>query len=98
MLDDQRGRPARCVGSRTHAARDGAAQALLELRAQLGIPLSVYLLVTKADLLAASPSISATTAARNAQGVGFTFPLAQSEAPGFDLRAAFDREYRLRSG
>jgi type VI secretion system protein ImpL len=69
---------------------------LLELRAQLGIRFPVYLLVTKADLLAGfAEYFGAYGRAECAQVWGFTFPLAQSEAPGFDLRAAFDREYRL---
>ena len=69
---------------------------LLELRAQLGIRFPVYLLVTKADLLAGfAEYFSHYGRAECAQVWGFTFPLAQSEAPGFDLRAAFDREYRL---
>ncbi|WP_175942312.1 type VI secretion system membrane subunit TssM [Burkholderia pyrrocinia] len=69
---------------------------LLELRAQLGIRFPVYLLVTKADLLAGfAEYFSSYGRAECAQVWGFTFPLAQCEAPGFDLRAAFDREYRL---
>ncbi|MGT0248067.1 type VI secretion system membrane subunit TssM [Burkholderia pyrrocinia] len=69
---------------------------LLELRAQLGIRFPVYLLVTKADLLAGFAEYFGNYGrAECAQVWGFTFPLAQSEAPGFDLRAAFDREYRL---
>ncbi|RQZ20613.1 type VI secretion system membrane subunit TssM [Burkholderia sp. Bp9031] len=69
---------------------------LLELRAQLGIRFPVYLLVTKADLLAGfAEYFGGFGRAECAQVWGFTFPLAQSEAPGFDLRAAFDREYRL---
>ncbi|MDR6501893.1 type VI secretion system protein ImpL [Burkholderia ambifaria] len=69
---------------------------LLELRAQLGIRFPVYLLVTKADLLAGfAEYFGGYGRAECAQVWGFTFPLAQSEAPGFDLRAAFDREYRL---
>ncbi|WP_322082380.1 type VI secretion system membrane subunit TssM [Burkholderia sp. BCC1972] len=69
---------------------------LLELRAQLGIRFPVYLLVTKADLLAGfAEYFGAYGRAECAQVWGFTFPLAQSEAPGFDLRAAFEREYRL---
>ena len=56
----------------------------------------MYLLVTKADLLAGfAEYFSHYGRAECAQVWGFTFPLAQSEAPGFDLRAAFDREYRL---
>ena len=38
--DDQRGRPARCVGSRTHAARDGAAQAAARTARAARHPLS----------------------------------------------------------
>ncbi|AWV01468.1 type VI secretion system membrane subunit TssM [Burkholderia sp. JP2-270] len=69
---------------------------LLELRAQLGIRFPVYLLVTKADLLAGfAEYFGGYGRTECAQVWGFTFPLAQSEAPGFDLRAAFDREYRL---
>lgn len=69
---------------------------LLELRAQLGIRFPVYLLVTKADLLAGFAEYFGNYGrAECAQVWGFTFPLAQSEASGFDLRAAFDREYRL---
>ncbi|KWI30310.1 type VI secretion system membrane subunit TssM [Burkholderia stagnalis] len=69
---------------------------LLELRAQLGIRFPVYLLVTKADLLAGfAEYFGGFGRAECAQVWGFTFPLAQSEASGFDLRAAFDREYAL---
>ncbi|CAM8830421.1 type VI secretion system membrane subunit TssM [Burkholderia pseudomallei] len=69
---------------------------LLELRAQLGIRFPVYLLVTKADLLAGfAEYFGGFGRAECAQVWGFTFPLAESEAPGFELRAAFDREYRL---
>ncbi|MBN3793162.1 type VI secretion system membrane subunit TssM, partial [Burkholderia sp. Ac-20353] len=69
---------------------------LLELRAQLGIRFPVYLLVTKADLLAGfAEYFSGFGRAECAQVWGFTFPLAQSEQPGFDLRAMFDREYQL---
>ncbi|KVN29482.1 hypothetical protein WJ63_09130 [Burkholderia pyrrocinia] len=69
---------------------------LLELRAQLGIRFPVYLLVTKADLLAGfAEYFGGFGRAECAQVWGFTFPLAQSEAPGFDLRGAFDREYAL---
>ncbi|KWB48615.1 type VI secretion system membrane subunit TssM [Burkholderia ubonensis] len=69
---------------------------LLELRAQLGIRFPVYLLVTKADLLAGfAEYFGGFGRAECAQVWGFTFPLAETEASGFDLRAAFDREYRL---
>ncbi|MGU7768703.1 type VI secretion system membrane subunit TssM [Burkholderia sp. MR1-5-21] len=69
---------------------------LLELRAQLGIRFPVYLLVTKADLLAGfAEYFGGYGRVECAQVWGFTFPLADSEKPGFDLRAAFDSEYRL---
>ncbi|CAB3665380.1 type VI secretion system membrane subunit TssM [Trinickia soli] len=69
---------------------------LQELRAELGIRLPVYVLVTKADLLAGFSEYFANLGrAERTQVWGFTFPLAEAGAPGFDLRAAFDREYRL---
>ncbi|SAK83026.1 putative lipoprotein [Caballeronia calidae] len=72
---------------------------LLELRAQLGIRFPVYLLVTKADLLAGfAEYFGGFGRAECAQVWGFTFPFAESETPGFDLRAAFDREYGLLHG
>ncbi|NRO97437.1 type VI secretion system membrane subunit TssM [Paraburkholderia sp. NMBU_R16] len=69
---------------------------LQELRAQLGIQFPVYLLVTKADLLAGFMEyFSAFGRTERAQVWGFTFALRESGAPTFDLREAFDREYRL---
>ncbi|CAN7588399.1 type VI secretion system membrane subunit TssM [Trinickia sp. LjRoot230] len=67
---------------------------LQELRAQLGIEFPVYLLVTKADLLAGfTEYFSAFGRVERAQVWGFTFKLSESAAPGFALRAAFDQEY-----
>ncbi|BCG04510.1 lipoprotein (plasmid) [Paraburkholderia sp. PGU19] len=82
------------------AQRTGHAMALRkrlqELRSQLGIQFPVYVLVTKADLLAGfSEYFSALSRAERAQVWGFTFGLDESRAPDFDLRAAFDREYDL---
>ena len=69
---------------------------LQELRTQLGIQFPVYLLVTKADLLAGfTEYFSAFGRTERAQVWGFTFALRESSAPGFDLRDAFDREYQL---
>ncbi|WP_426400793.1 type VI secretion system membrane subunit TssM (plasmid) [Ralstonia sp. R-29] len=69
---------------------------LQELRTQLGIRFPVYLLVTKADLLAGfAEYFSAFGRTERAQVWGFTFALDDSTAPGFDLRTAFDREYQL---
>ncbi|SIT51118.1 putative lipoprotein [Paraburkholderia piptadeniae] len=82
------------------AQRTGHAMALRkrlqELRSQLGIQFPVYVLVTKADLLAGfSEYFGALGRAERAQVWGFTFGLDESRAPGFDLRGAFNREYDL---
>jgi type VI secretion system protein ImpL len=69
---------------------------LQELRTQLGIQFPVYLLVTKADLLAGFTEYFGSLGRNErAQVWGFTFPLGESGAPNFELRAAFDREYQL---
>ena len=69
---------------------------LQELRSQLGIQFPVYLLVTKADLLAGfTEYFSGFGRAERAQVWGFTFALRDTDAPGFDVREAFDREYQL---
>lgn len=68
---------------------------LQELRAQLGIEFPVYLIVTKADLLAGfTEYFSAFGRAEREQVWGFTFGL-REQAANFDLRAAFDREFAL---
>lgn len=69
---------------------------LQELRTQLGIQFPVYLLVTKADLLAGfTEYFGALGRNERAQVWGFTFALRESSAPGFELNAAFEREYQL---
>lgn len=69
---------------------------LQELRTELGIQFPVYVLVTKADLLAGfSEYFASLGRAERTQVWGFTFALREAGASGFDLRAAFDREYRL---
>ncbi|SOE98674.1 type VI secretion system protein ImpL [Burkholderia sp. OK233] len=69
---------------------------LQELREQLGIQFPVYVLVTKADLLAGfAEYFAALGRAQRAQVWGFTFRLDDTHKPDFDLRAAFDREYQL---
>ncbi|MGN6806224.1 MAG: type VI secretion system membrane subunit TssM [Trinickia sp.] len=69
---------------------------LQELRAQLGIQFPVYLIVTKADLLAGfTEYFSAFGRAEREQVWGFTFTLREQAAADFELHAAFDREFDL---
>lgn len=69
---------------------------LQELRAQLGIQFPVYVLVTKADLLAGfSEYFMSFSRADRTQVWGFTIPLDESPNAPLDLRTVFDREYGL---
>ena len=67
---------------------------LQELRAKLGIQFPVYVLVTKADLLAGfSEYFASFSRTERAQVWGFTLGLDESSNAQADLRAAFEREY-----
>ncbi|MFD1561010.1 type VI secretion system membrane subunit TssM [Paraburkholderia silviterrae] len=69
---------------------------LQELRTELGIQFPVYVLVTKADLLSGfTDYFGRLNRTERAQVWGFTISLAQTEAREFNLRAVFEREYRL---
>ncbi|MDG0023202.1 type VI secretion system membrane subunit TssM [Trinickia sp. Y13] len=69
---------------------------LQELRAQLGIQFPVYVLVTKADLLAGfSEYFSAFGRAERTQVWGFTIALDESPNAPLDVRAVFEREYAI---
>ncbi|KDC47341.1 type VI secretion system membrane subunit TssM [Bordetella bronchiseptica] len=69
---------------------------LQELREQLGIHFPVYVLVTKADLLAGFEQYFASFSREDLEQVwGFTLPYARAQEPDFDLYEAFHAEYRL---
>lgn len=73
---------------------------LLELRQDLGIDFPVYVMVTKADLLAGFNEYFGTLGrAERAQVWGFTLPMAERSGDATkgsaDLRERFHQEYRL---
>lgn len=71
-------------------------QRLQELRNELGIEFPVYVLVTKVDLLNGFESYFNDLSMEEMQQVwGFTIPYEQSQAKGFELLPAFDKEYLL---